>query len=73
MKDIASKKGAMDSVVVDAIREKAFFSKQTEGNPAYFSELKESGTKLGLHTDSVGLLDFYESFSIFPRVNAAMN
>jgi len=34
MKDIASKKGALDSVVVDGIREKAFFSKQNEGMPA---------------------------------------
>lgn len=43
-----------------------------EGFPCYFSEFKEAGAKLGLHTDSVGLIDFYESLAIFPRVNAAL-
>lgn len=62
----------MDSVVLDALRERAFFSKQMEGYPAYFSEMKEAGSNLGLHTSSVGLLDFYESLSIYPRINAAL-
>ena len=33
----------MEPVVIDSIREKAFFSKQIEGYPAYFSDVKELG------------------------------
>lgn len=47
--------------MTDSVRERAFFAKQLEGYPSFFANFKEQGAKLGLHTEYVGILDFYES------------
>jgi hypothetical protein len=72
MDDLAKKKDQMDPIVTDAVRERAFFARQLEGYPAFFSNVKEQGAKLGLHTEKVGLFDFYDSLSIVPKINAAL-
>jgi len=72
LEDLAKKKDQPDLVVTDAVRERAYFARQLEGYPSYFSDVKEPGTKLGLHTESVGLFDFYDSLSIVPKINAAL-
>ena len=43
-----------------------------EGYPTYFTGEKFKGAILGLHTDNIGLLDFYESLTIVPKINASL-
>jgi len=72
MQDLAKKKDQMDPMITDAIRERSFFSKQVEGYPWFMSQVKDEGAKLGLHTEKIGLTDFFESLSIVPKLNAAL-
>ena len=72
LEDLVGKKDQREPVINDAIREKTFFAKQTEGYPSFFSEKKMEGAALGLHTENIGICDFYESLAITPKVNAAM-
>lgn len=72
MNDLANKKEQMDPVITDSLRERAFFNKQIEGYPAYFSDYLDPGAKLGLHTENIGLTDFFESLAIVPKINAAL-
>lgn len=72
LEDLVGKKDQREPIINDAIREKTFFAKQTEGYPSYFSERKLGGAALGLHTENIGICDFYESLAITPKVNAAL-
>ena len=72
LEDLVGKKDQREPIINDAIREKTFFAKQTEGYPSYFSERKMGGAALGLHTENIGICDFYESLAITPKVNAAL-
>ena len=59
LEDLANKRDQRDPIVADAIREKSFFSKQTEGYPAFFSTKKMEGAAIGLHAEDIGICDFY--------------
>ena len=72
MEDLASKRDQKEPIIQDAIREQAFFTKQLEGYPSYFTGEKFQGATLGLHMDQVGLLDFFESLTIVPKINASL-
>ena len=72
LEDLSNKKDQREPIVSDAIREKSYFSKQTEGYPTFFSTKKMEGGNIGLHTDKIGLTDFYQSLWITPKVNAAL-
>ena len=72
MEDLASKRDQKEPIIQDAIREQAFFTKQLEGYPSYFTGEKFQGATLGLHMDQVGLLDFFESLAIVPKINASL-
>jgi hypothetical protein len=43
-----------------------------EGYPTYFIGEKYLGSTMGLHCDQIGLLDFYESLTIVPKINACL-
>jgi len=68
--DLFKKQGQQDPIVVDAIREHSHFSKQIEGYPWFFTQIKGSEHSLGLHTDGAGLTDFYESLCAITRLHA---
>ena len=51
-----------DPVIIDALREMAFYEKQREGYPSFFSKTKLPGKTAGLHSREVGLTDFFDSF-----------
>ena len=72
MEDLVNKRDQKEPIIQDAIREQTFFTKSLEGYPLYFSGNKLKGTTLGLHSDNVGLLDFFESYTIIPKINAAL-
>ena len=69
--DLFKKQSALDPLVVDAIREHSHFSKQIEGYPWFFAQSDSSGMSTGLHTEGLGLTDFYESFCSISHVHAA--
>ena len=72
MEDLVAKHDQKEPIIQDAIREQAFFTKQLEGYPTYFTQEKFQGATMGLHTEQVGLLDFYESLTIVPKINASI-
>ena len=72
MEDLVAKRDQKEPVIQDAIREQAYFNKQLEGYPSYFTGEKFKGAILGLHTENIGLLDFYESLTIVPKINASL-
>ena len=73
MMDLVNKKDQKEPVIQDAIREQAFFTKQMEGYPTYFIGEKYLGSTMGLHCGNVGLLDFYESLTIVPKIYACLH
>ena len=73
MEDLVNKKDMKEPIIKSAIREQAFFTKQMEGYPSYFMKEKCPGMEFGLHTgEDIGMLDFYESLSIVPKINASL-
>jgi len=72
MEDLVHKKDQKEPIIQDAIREQAFFTKQLEGYPLYFEKETIPGASLGLRVGQIGTLDFFESLSIVPKINAAL-
>jgi hypothetical protein len=61
-----------EPIIIDALREAAFFEKQREGYPWAFGKTKLPGKTAGLHTRKIGLIDFYDSMACITTVNAAL-
>jgi len=59
--ELNQKQPKRDPIIIDAIREAAFFEKATEGYPVVFSKTRMPGKTAGLHTRDIGLTDFYDS------------
>ena len=60
-----------EPIVIDCLRENAFFVKMVEGYPDKISQKPSIGTDLG-YPDEDGLTDFYENIEILPRFNAVI-
>jgi hypothetical protein len=50
----------------------AFYEKQREGYPAFFSKIKFPSKDAGLHSGDIGVTDFFDSLSGIATVNAAL-
>lgn len=72
MEELNEKQPRRDPIVIDALREMAFYEKQREGYPAFFSKIKFPSKDAGLHSGDIGVTDFFDSLSGIATVNAAL-
>ena len=70
--ELFSKQGEKESLLVDSLREHAHYSKMIEGYPQPFSLETGKQRFFGREASAVGIFDFYESFAVVTKVNAAI-
>jgi hypothetical protein len=61
-----------EPIVMDAIRESAFFSKMVEGFPATLGAHPNVGETNGLHLNNASITDFYVGLGMLSKLNAAL-
>jgi hypothetical protein len=62
-----------EPIVIDALREKAYFHKMVEGYPTKLSQSPMEGCSLmGTHLNSCNIIDFYVCMQPFSKFNAAL-
>ena len=61
-----------EPIIIDALRENAFFQKMVEGYPVKFKMEESKSNKMGLHMAGAGLTDFFQSMNQLSKFNAAL-
>jgi hypothetical protein len=72
MEELCEKQPRRDPIIIDALREMAYYEKQREGYPTFFSKTTMPSKVAGLHSGEIGLTDFFDSLSGLATVNAAL-
>lgn len=62
-----------EPIVIDALREKAYFHKMVEGYPTKLgTQPMEGMTLMGTHLNNCNIIDFYQCMTPFSKFNAAL-
>ena len=61
-----------EPIVIDALRESAFFQKMVEGYPLKLMPHDPQHASIGQHTPECNLTDFYESYQVVSKFNASL-
>lgn len=61
-----------EPIVIDALRESAFFQKMIEGYPQKILPADEKIAAIGQHTPDCNITDFFESMSVVSKFNASL-
>lgn len=61
-----------EPIVIDALRESAFFQKMVEGYPLKLELPNESFASMGQHTPDCNLTEFFESYQVVSKFNASL-
>ena len=73
MENLYNRFDQKEPIVIDSIRESAFFAKMVEGYPFALDDSKQIGEVTGLHLAAgEPITDFYMSMGMVPRLNAAI-